>query len=107
MRRRTSAVSARTTALMKTVSPAAIAPATTWLAARVRARLDEPVADALRRRPRPNRLQLVAAAPVGHEPHVVTGHQPEVVPDPLRDGDLPLARHGRLDHGSSLPASRR
>src|SRR5205823_3273881 len=72
------------------------------LDARVHARLDEPVADALRRRPGPDRLQLVAAAPVGHEPHVVTGHQPELVPDPLRDGDLPLARHGRLDHGCFL-----
>src|SRR2546426_778683 len=70
--------------------------------ARVCARLDEPVADALRRRPGPDRPQLVAAAPVGHEPHVVTGHQPEVVPDPLRDGDLPLARDGRLDHGCFL-----
>src|SRR5437762_643714 len=72
------------------------------LEARVHARLDEPVADALRRRPGPDRPQLVAAAPVGHEPHVVTGHQPEVVPDPLRDGDLPLARDGRLDHGCFL-----
>src|SRR3989442_34480 len=50
------------------------------LAAGVPALLDEPVAEAFRRRPGPDRLQLVAAAPVGHEPLVVTGHQPEVVP---------------------------